>query len=372
MRIIKNKPFEKVLLFYVSLLTLLMIFVSVIFLFYLRHSVSRNFGDCYIDVQMLSIPKRAIIIPTDDFQRYLVSGTKIERIFLKSIRDAFVFLVVFQVAMMALLCLGVYNTYKKIVKKPLDELAHYFEKWEQSEESNFQVPGNFQRLKAAFADFEKRVNQVYADFRHLGAYVSHEYKNAMALLRAKIQNGNTESLLPAIDSLVKDMDDILTLCTHKNECSPQKLDLALVCGKAADEFSKVHNRIVFTFDEEKEVSVWGNELWIYRAVCNLLDNAVKYGGGKAIDVVVGVCHECPFLEVWDHGEGIEPDEREKIFGDGYRIAAVKKDGYGIGLSLVKHVAWLSDAYLWVKSERGKGTCFKMVFPPGIKEVSANN
>ena len=82
MRIIKNKPFEKVLLFYVSLLTLLMIFVSVIFLFYLRHSVSRNFGDCYIDVQMLSIPKRAIIIPTDDFQRYLVSGTKIERIFL--------------------------------------------------------------------------------------------------------------------------------------------------------------------------------------------------------------------------------------------------------------------------------------------------
>lgn len=367
MRLLRNKSFGKILAFYTVLFALLTMLVTLFFLFFIKSSFSQNFTNCYFDIQGLSISEGIVVISPGDFQDHLVSGAELGALFLRNMWGVFALFAVIQVILIGLLCMGVWNAHQKTVKEPLDELVSYLEKWEQSEETGFLVSGNFQRLKLAFADFERRVNQVYADFRHLGAYVSHEYKNAMALLRAKLQNGNTEKLLLMIDSLVKDMDDILTLCTHRGEDSPQKLNLALVCGKAVDEFCRVHSSINFLFDEEKDISVWGNEIWIYRAVCNLLDNAIKYGGGKEVDVVVGICHECPFLEVRDYGEGIESEEREKIFADGYRVATMKKDGYGIGLSLVKHVAWLSDAYLWVKSDRGKGTCLKMVFPSGADE-----
>lgn len=363
MRFLRNKPFGKILFFYAVVSALLMSFVLLAFLFFMKASFSEKVADRYLDIRGISFSEGIAVISSDHFQKHLLSGEQFEELLLRTVCGPFAFATAAEMLLIGLLYAGLWEVHQKVVKDPLDALASYLEKWEKPGEADILEQQHFQRLKQAFVGFEQRTGRVYADFRYLGAYVSHEYKNAMALLRAKIQNENTKNLLPLIDTLVKDMDDILTLCTHRWEDNPKKISLALACGRAVDEFSESGSSIRFFFDEERDICVLGNELWIYRAVCNLLDNAVKYGDGKEVDVVVGSRHECPFLEVWDHGEGILREDRERIFEDGYRIAARKKDGYGIGLSLVKHVAQLSDACLWVKSEKGRGTCFRMVFPP---------
>ena len=55
------------------------------------------------------------------------------------------------------------------------------------------------------------------------------------------------------------------------------MDLPLVCGMAVDEYKKVYPDISFDFDEDAALYIAGQELLVYRAVSNLIDNAVKYG-----------------------------------------------------------------------------------------------
>lgn len=340
-----------------------------IFLFLVKNRVHSEKTESYLDVSQLTISNGIAVISPKEFEKALVSGESIREKFANDAEGAFYLLIGGQAVAFVILGWGLCRAYRFYVICPAQQLSAYFEKWEypaakeEKQAANApHLPNDFVCVQKALEHFEENTYQVYTDFRHLSTYASHEYKNALALLKAKIQNGNTQGILPIIDDIVKDMDDILTLCTNKNEGFTDKIDLALVCAAAVDEFKKLYRPIVFTFQEEEDTSVRGNELWIYRAVCNLLDNAVKYGNNGQITVTAGSCHDCPFLEVSDQGVGIDSNERDKIFQDGYQNKSFKKEGYGIGLSLVKHVARLSNAYLWIKSEKGKGTSFKMIFP----------
>lgn len=106
------------------------------------------------------------------------------------------------------------------------------------------------------------------------------------------------------------------------------------------------------------------EIWIYRAVCNLLDNAIKYGNDNKIEVCVSEKQDSVIVTVSDKGIGIEKEHIEQIFSDSFRVSEFKKDGYGIGLSLVRHVCDLCGGLCYVDGEIGVGSIFYLVFPLG--------
>jgi signal transduction histidine kinase len=66
---------------------------------------------------------------------------------------------------------------------------------------------------------------------------------------------------------------------------------------------------------------------------NLVGNAVKYGGGKPVDVRVSRVGDAAKLEVTDHGMGIAPNEHERIFARFHRGASAHSKGPGAGLGL---------------------------------------
>jgi signal transduction histidine kinase len=69
------------------------------------------------------------------------------------------------------------------------------------------------------------------------------------------------------------------------------------------------------------------------------------------------------LEVEDHGIGISPADREKIFERFYRAANGNgKGGYGLGLFLVRHIMDAHGGRAEVESELGRGSRFRLVFP----------
>ena len=68
------------------------------------------------------------------------------------------------------------------------------------------------------------------------------------------------------------------------------------------------------------------------------------------------------VKVSDHGIGICEEEQEKIFQHHYRIQELKKDGYGIGLSLVQHVCDLCGGFVYVESTPHVETSFYLSFP----------
>jgi two-component system phosphate regulon sensor histidine kinase PhoR len=102
------------------------------------------------------------------------------------------------------------------------------------------------------------------------------------------------------------------------------------------------------------------------AVRNLLANAVKYAAcGKYVGVTLRRVNNSVECRVEDRGPGIPEEALPHIFerfyrgrgsGDGAR-------GFGLGLSLVRHVMEAHGGRVDVRSSRGKGTVMTLVFPP---------
>jgi Signal transduction histidine kinase len=197
------------------------------------------------------------------------------------------------------------------------------------------------------------------DFKRLNSYISHEQKNTLALLRARLELIGNNELVKNIDEISNGIDDILTISSGKESLS--EIDVAIICAEATDEYRKIYSNIKFDFNEEENFIILAKEVWIHRAVSNLIDNAIKYGNNSEINVCVENKKNSVIITVSDYGIGIDKDLNDRIFDNHFRINELQKNGYGIGLSLVKHVCDLCSGICYVDSEIGKGTTFYLVF-----------
>ena len=104
--------------------------------------------------------------------------------------------------------------------------------------------------------------------------------------------------------------------------------------------------------------------WTEEALCNLLDNAVKYTpAGGAVTVSVQAYELFAAVRVRDTGPGIPEEEQAKIFGRFYRSpAAYQTEGVGIGLYLARQIAAGQGGYLKVESVPGAGSTFSLYLP----------
>ncbi|HLL22136.1 MAG TPA: HAMP domain-containing sensor histidine kinase, partial [Kofleriaceae bacterium] len=109
---------------------------------------------------------------------------------------------------------------------------------------------------------------------------------------------------------------------------------------------------------------------VVQAVLNLVSNAVKYGGDKPIEVLVGADATSAWISVRDQGPGIPASEQARIFREFYRTPDAYRsniEGTGLGLALVKrHVEALGGA-VEVASTFGEGATFTIRLPRSTRE-----
>ena len=204
------------------------------------------------------------------------------------------------------------------------------------------------------------------DYKRLNSYISHEQKNTLSVLRTRMELKEDKNAVQMIDCIANNMEDILTLCDDVKMSAVMPVDVALICASVCDTYRNISTQITFDFDEDANMLILAKERWIFRAVNRLLDNALKYGEGKPVRVTVENKYHSVVVKVQDAGIGISSEKQELIFQNRYRVNELKKDGYGIGLSLVSHVCNLCGGFAFVESEEGKGSCFYLSFPE-IKE-----
>ena len=97
---------------------------------------------------------------------------------------------------------------------------------------------------------------------------------------------------------------------------------------------------------------------------NLIENAVKYSEAEAdIEVSIRSDEHFAIVSVKDNGIGIDRKYQKKIFEQFYRIPGTQhKNGYGIGLALVKYAVRAHGGTIRVESELGKGSTFTFTLP----------
>jgi two-component system, sensor histidine kinase len=105
---------------------------------------------------------------------------------------------------------------------------------------------------------------------------------------------------------------------------------------------------------------------------NLISNAIKYTRQGSVQLRSLRRPQSVRIEVLDTGIGIPADQIPLIYDEFYQVGVdtnTSRDGYGLGLSIVRRIVNLLGIRLDVQSEVGKGSTFAVELPPGAAEAS---
>ena len=105
---------------------------------------------------------------------------------------------------------------------------------------------------------------------------------------------------------------------------------------------------------------------LQQAILNLLTNAMKYSGdSRRIRLGLDRRNGDARIEVVDHGVGIAPDDRSRIFERFYRASTSENQhipGAGLGLTLVAHIVSAHGGDVEIDSSPGAGSRFTIRLP----------
>jgi two-component system sensor histidine kinase MtrB len=109
-----------------------------------------------------------------------------------------------------------------------------------------------------------------------------------------------------------------------------------------------------------------DKMRLERVVGNLLENAVKHGGGEEVRITLEALNGAARIIVADRGPGIDHEQLPRIFDRFWRgdVARSRESGVGagLGLAIAHENAKLLGADLLVESTAGEGTRFEVLLP----------
>ena len=108
-----------------------------------------------------------------------------------------------------------------------------------------------------------------------------------------------------------------------------------------------------------------DEARLGQVILNLVHNAVKFSpDGGEVRVTVDHTPDAVQVAVVDHGIGIAPADRDRVFERFYKAdrARVRGGGTGLGLSIARHIVEGHGGRIRVESEEGRGSTFSFTIP----------
>ena len=210
--------------------------------------------------------------------------------------------------------------------------------------------------------------------------VSHELRTPLTVIKGYIET--LQSLMPESDarlqkslgsmdvqaarmeSLIADLLWLSRIESVEGERKDDQLDLVDLLAHLCDELKTAWPDREIELVTSSSLCVLGNAAELRSAISNLIVNALKYSEApisvKWSDTVVG-----PELLVEDQGRGIDAKHIPRLTERFYRVDKSRSQatgGTGLGLAIVKHVAVSHDAKLFIDSELGRGSTFRLIFP----------
>ncbi len=122
-----------------------------------------------------------------------------------------------------------------------------------------------------------------------------------------------------------------------------------------------------------EQYVYSDRSLVERILKNLVSNAIKYTRQGQVSLRCVSEAASVRVEILDTGIGIPSDQIAYIYDEFYQVgvpANSSREGYGLGLSIVKRLVRLLNLRLDVTSEVGKGSVFSLSLQPGTSGPAA--
>lgn len=231
-------------------------------------------------------------------------------------------------------------------------------------------------------DFDRMASQLQAlvnSQRHLLHDVSHELRSPLARLQAAIG-----LVRQSPDKLEATLDRIELESARINQLVGELLTLsrleAGVAGDLNDEinmdelmadlvedarFEAGPRGCEIEFRGECNVTVRGRAELLYRAIENVVRNAVKYTSEHSVVTLraeYDAHRQILKLFVLDKGSGVPDAELGRIFEPFFRSASAKTDGHGLGLAIALRVVQAHGGSISASNRASGGLCVEIDLP----------
>lgn len=280
--------------------------------------------------------------------------------------------------------------------KPLHSLSTKIEKIQaQNLSEPLEVPDSndeISKLTLSFNEMLSRLNDAFTAQKQFSASAAHELRTPLAVMQTNLEvfarkkEPSTDEYLELFSmiqeqtgrlshlaEILLDMTGIQTI-KRSETFSLAELTDEVLC----DLTSIAEQKQIKLIQEDGDCTITGSYLLLYRAVYNLVENAIKYnhpGGKVTVNIqqkksllnaaVSPAPADCAFIEVSDTGIGISPEYQEKIFTPFFRVDKSRSramGGAGLGLALVNEIARQHGGEVKVLKSDKNGSTIALILP----------
>ena len=225
-----------------------------------------------------------------------------------------------------------------------------------------------------------RTEEVRNDFV---ANVSHELKTpvgAISLLAEALESSADDPAAvrrfaqrmhkesARLAALVQDIIELSRLQGTNVTQQGRAVDINTVVSEAVDrsQLPAESKNIELVVGGHTDAMVYGDQDLLVTALRNLIDNAIRYSPENTrVGVGIRTKDGLVAVSVTDQGEGLSPEDQERVFERFYRVDSARSrhtGGTGLGLSIVKHVVANHGGEVTLWSKPGQGSTFTIRLP----------
>ncbi|MGI9225624.1 MAG: hybrid sensor histidine kinase/response regulator [Woeseiaceae bacterium] len=191
-------------------------------------------------------------------------------------------------------------------------------------------------------------------------------------LRRTVQNERAlemiehqEHSLTAMTNLLNSLLDISRLDAGAVTPEFEEFPMQRLIDRLSAEFGRQASHKGLEFHSEPcAATVRSDPNLLSEIIQNLVQNAIRYTDNGSIQMTCDCQGDACRLEVVDTGIGIEEDQLEAIFQEFHqaKTPGASKEGFGLGLAIVRRLADLLEHEIGVESAPGKGSSFAVTIP----------
>jgi signal transduction histidine kinase len=268
------------------------------------------------------------------------------------------------------------------IRRPIAALVHSAARWSEGDygaraeltdrhSEIGQLGAFFDKMAARLDQRERELREATRAKTRLLAAAGHDFKQPLQTIAMSVERLSGEpTVLDRINRMVdrigRSIDQLLIASRIElGTLQPAIREVAIadILGELRDICAPA------ALEKELDFRIVGSTAWVQTdpdmmltILSNLVGNAIKYTDRGRVLVGCRRSRDRLTVEVYDTGVGIPADQLPSIFDEFRRIETKGRDGYGLGLSIVRRTAALLGHHVDVRSTPGRGSCFTIDLP----------
>lgn len=235
------------------------------------------------------------------------------------------------------------------------------------------TPSEMTELYRAFNQMAENVEQAGRERELMLAGVSHDLRTPLTRLRLSLELMSsdaelTEDMIRDVEDMNAILDQFLAFVRDGRDEPVEAMDLNDLVREVVTPYNQHNAHIRLALTPTPPMLL--RRVSIKRLLVNLIENALRYGGGTDVEVAVMIRADkgSPYvvLSVFDKGNGIDPEEIHAIFNPFIRGDRARGgQGTGLGLAIVKRIAAQHGGSIELRNRLEGGLEARVCLPLGL-------